>query len=243
MRAAPAPNEGRSPKLPRLIPSVFAAARHRNALGRLIGTELTVEPDSVSAPRQRRVCSRSTKCCVSDFNKAPSKVPLTVKLSGRPKECPARRTRTLSFARSERKRPRCHGPLQRLLEDAQNQPTVRARLLQRKPRLPELAATAASASATPKRRAENLAQCARARQQRRTKGLCPGSSSLWLSLHSRFLARPLTVKLRGRTTTPDRRRGRTLSPGARGPKQTTHHGPLQRLLEGTISILATEMNH
>src|SRR5438874_11959992 len=41
---------------------------------------------------------------------------------------------------------------------------------------------------------------------------------------------PLTVKLRGRTTTPDRRRGRTLSPSARGAKQTTPHGPLQRLL-------------
>jgi hypothetical protein len=40
----------------------------------------------------------------------------------------------------------------------------------------------------------------------------------------------LTVKLRGRTTTPDERRGRTLSPGARGAKPLTHHGPLQRLL-------------
>jgi hypothetical protein len=40
----------------------------------------------------------------------------------------------------------------------------------------------------------------------------------------------LTVKLRGRTTTPDRRRGRTLSCCARGAKQTTPHGPLQRLL-------------
>ena len=35
----------------------------------------------------------------------------------------------------------------------------------------------------------------------------------------------LTVKLRGRTTTPDERRGRTLSPGARGAKQTAPHGP------------------
>src|SRR5205823_5307647 len=45
----------------------------------------------------------------------------------------------------------------------------------------------------------------------------------------------LTVKLRGRTTTPDERRGRTLPPGARGAKQTTPHGPLQRLLDGTPS--------
>jgi hypothetical protein len=47
----------------------------------------------------------------------------------------------------------------------------------------------------------------------------------------------LTVKLRGRTTTPDRRRGRTLSFGARGAKQTTHHGPLQRLLDGLTAPL------
>jgi hypothetical protein len=45
------------------------------------------------------------------------------------------------------------------------------------------------------------------------------------------LERSLTVKLRGRPTTPDKRRGRTLSPGARGANQTTHHGPLQRLLD------------
>jgi hypothetical protein len=40
------------------------------------------------------------------------------------------------------------------------------------------------------------------------------------------------VKLRGRTTTPDRRRGRTLSPGARGAKPLMPHGPLQGLLDG-----------
>ena len=49
--------------------------------------------------------------------------------------------------------------------------------------------------------------------------------------------RLLTVKLRGRPTTPDRRRGRTLSPGARGANQTTPHGPLQRLLDGTMRAL------
>ena len=43
----------------------------------------------------------------------------------------------------------------------------------------------------------------------------------------------LTVKLRGRTTASDRRRGPTISPWTRGAKQITHHGPLQRLLEGT----------
>jgi hypothetical protein len=42
----------------------------------------------------------------------------------------------------------------------------------------------------------------------------------------------LTEKLRGRPTTPDRRRGRTLLSRARGANQTTPHGPLQRLLGG-----------
>jgi len=46
----------------------------------------------------------------------------------------------------------------------------------------------------------------------------------------------LTVKLRGRTTTPDRRRGRTLSPSARGAKPQAHHGPLQRLLGGWLTL-------
>ena len=45
----------------------------------------------------------------------------------------------------------------------------------------------------------------------------------------------LTVKLRGRTTTPDQRRGRTLSSGARGAQPPTHHGPFQRLLGRTCA--------
>jgi hypothetical protein len=47
----------------------------------------------------------------------------------------------------------------------------------------------------------------------------------------------LTVKLRGRTTTPDRRRGRTIFSRARGAKQEALHGPLQRLL-GVILALS-----
>src|SRR5439155_13361224 len=47
----------------------------------------------------------------------------------------------------------------------------------------------------------------------------------------------LTVKLRGRTTTLDKRRGRMLSSSARGAKQTTPHGPLQRLLGATAAAL------
>jgi len=48
----------------------------------------------------------------------------------------------------------------------------------------------------------------------------------------------LTVKLRGRAEAPDWRRGRTLSPGARGAKPLAHHGPLQRLLGVAKVIIA-----
>jgi len=48
----------------------------------------------------------------------------------------------------------------------------------------------------------------------------------------------LTVKLRGRPTTADRRRGPAISTGSHGAKQITHHGPLQRLLDGTRADLA-----
>src|ERR1700741_4179028 len=47
----------------------------------------------------------------------------------------------------------------------------------------------------------------------------------------RCLACLLTVKLRGRTTTCQRRGGPAISTGSRRANQTTHHGPLQRLLE------------
>src|SRR5437588_10440407 len=40
----------------------------------------------------------------------------------------------------------------------------------------------------------------------------------------------LTVKLRGRPSTPDRRCGRILSLGARSAQPPAHHGPLERLL-------------
>jgi hypothetical protein len=65
-----------------------------------------------------------------------------------------------------------------------------------------LAATAAAAGAGPERRSEDLAQSARALHQPQTEGLCLSSSVWWFSLHGRVLVRPLTVKLRGRTTTP-----------------------------------------
>jgi len=46
----------------------------------------------------------------------------------------------------------------------------------------------------------------------------------------------LTVKLRGRAEASAGRRGRTLSSSARGAKQITHHGPLQRLLEDHTAL-------
>jgi len=46
---------------------------------------------------------------------------------------------------------------------------------------------------------------------------------------------PLTLKLRGRPEVPDERRGRTLSPRARGATTQAVHGPLQRLLDGAFT--------
>src|SRR5947208_2308210 len=59
-----------------------------------------------------------------------------------------------------------------------------------------------------------------------------GDREIRQGAHVQYVSRtvPLTVKLRGRTTTPDERRGRTLSPSARGAEPPTPHGPLQRLL-------------
>src|SRR6266404_10011409 len=56
-----------------------------------------------------------------------------------------------------------------------------------------------------------------------------------------WITRRLTVKLRGRTTTPDERRGRTLSPRARGAKPLTPHGPLQRLLGAALERWARKI--
>jgi hypothetical protein len=50
------------------------------------------------------------------------------------------------------------------------------------------------------------------------------------------------VKLRGRSHTSDRRRGRTLSPAARGTNQTAHHGTVQRLSGSTSAFRSPECN-
>ena len=157
-------------------------------------------------------------------------------MNGRAEAPDARRGRTLSSSARGAQPPAHHGPFQRWLEDALIQPTVRARFPQRNPArgLNGTSALTAAASATNAAEAQeitqDLADGPRALPQSQTKGPCLGSSRLSLSLHRRVWLRPLTVKLRGRTTTLDERRGRTLSPGARGAKQTTPHGPLQRLL-------------
>jgi len=60
-----------------------------------------------------------------------------------------------------------------------------------------------------------------------------GSGRAWYGTAAHVAMRNisrLTVKLRGRPEAPDQRRGRILSSRARGAIQTTHHGPLQRLL-------------
>src|ERR1700730_13868508 len=48
---------------------------------------------------------------------------------------------------------------------------------------------------------------------------------IWLARNTTSKSR-LTVKLRGRATTPDERRGRTISSGARGAGPPRVHGPL-----------------
>ena len=45
---------------------------------------------------------------------------------------------------------------------------------------------------------------------------------------------PLTAKLSGRSTPPDQRRERTLFSRARGAVPLAPHGPLERLLEGSL---------
>jgi hypothetical protein len=59
-----------------------------------------------------------------------------------------------------------------------------------------------------------------------------------MSLKMTLGMRALTVKLRGRAPTPAKRRGRTLSFSARGAKQITPHGPLQRLLDDACAKLS-----
>jgi len=91
------------------------------------------------------------------------------------------------------------------------------------------AATSATNAVVPDEITHHLARRPRALPQLQAEGLSLGSSPWSLSLHIRILLRTLTVKLRGRVTTPDGAEG-AQSLSARGAKPLTHHGPLQRLL-------------
>jgi len=176
-------------------------------------------------------------------SRRPQRRRLTVKLNGRAEAPDWRRGRTISSSARGAQPPAHHGPFQRWLEDALNKSTVRARHLQRKPKLTDGTNPHRPAEAQPRQSAATSAGLAcwphglPARAQ--TEALSEGSWLLRVESGSRpsggFLLRPLTVKLRGRVTTPDERRGRTLSSRARGAKQTTPHGPLQRLLEVTLT--------
>jgi hypothetical protein len=161
---------------------------------------------------------------------------LTVKLRGRAQAPAKRRGRTLSFNARGAKQQAHHGSLQRLLDGTSPRPVDKYH---------------ACGDPTPHAGPENKridvfvhcnsgaaslwrdypASANAVDREAQTYQTCDDATGGDQALvHCR-----LTVKLRGRTTTPDRRRGRTLSPGARGAKQTTHHGPLQRLLEGSMA--------
>jgi hypothetical protein len=60
----------------------------------------------------------------------------------------------------------------------------------------------------------------------------------------RFLARRITVKLRGRPGAPTQRRWRTMFPSARGADTQAVHGPLQRLLAvATVDLGRNSTTH
>src|SRR6267154_243604 len=83
----------------------------------------------------------------------PRTVPLTVKLNGRAEAPDSRRGRTLSSCARGAQPPAHHGPFQRWLEDALNKPTVRARHLQRKPKLTDATNPDRPAEAEPRQSA------------------------------------------------------------------------------------------
>src|SRR5437588_11072166 len=132
-------------------------------------------------------------------------------------------------------------PVPTLVRGRPHQPTVRARNLQRKPKLTDATIPDRPAEAQPRQSAATGAGLAswphrlpaRAQTEGLSDGSCPSRVESGSRLPRGFLSRPLTVKLRGRATAPDQRRGRTLSSRARGAEPLTPHGPLQRLLEVT----------
>ena len=169
---------------------------------------------------------------------------ITVKLNGRAEAPDWRRGRTIFPSARGAQPPAHHGPFQRWLEDALNKPTVRARNLQRKPKLTDATNPDRPAEAQPRQSAATGAGLAcwphrlpaRAQAEAFSEGSWPSCVESGSRLPGGFLPRPLTVKLRGRAEAPAGRRGRTLSSSARGAKHTGHHGPLQRLLDVSRSL-------
>jgi hypothetical protein len=173
-----------------------------------------------------------------------------VKLRGRPKAPDGAEGAQFLSARGANPQA-CHGPLQRLLEDAFIEATVRARSLACKPAVHGIRLSAPPGGERShgrcsindflfRRAPRSQATAVRARTRLpQTKGLCLGSQLSPLSQISRTWVRTLTVKLRGRPKAPDGAAG-AQSPTARGANPQACHGPLQRLLDGSSTdILPT----
>ena len=168
---------------------------------------------------------------------------LTVKLRGRPPTPAKRRGRTLSSRARGAKRLTRHGPLQRWLDVAQLKPSKQS------PRVgvyedgnPLLRGVELNKRVWLKCRQSIHELSHRLYVRRRGLRNSILRHTQPKPIHSQVMTRwkvswghrrRLTVKLRGRAITPAGRRGRTLSSRARGAKQITPHGPLQRLLDGS----------
>src|SRR5207244_3153218 len=130
---------------------------------------------------------------------------LTVKLNGRAEAPDWRRGRTISSSARGAQPPAHHGPFQRWLEDALNKTTVRARHLQRKPKLTDATNPDRPAQAQPRQSAATGADLAcwphrlpaRAQAEAFSEGSWPSCVESGSRLLGGFLLRPLTVKLSG----------------------------------------------
>jgi hypothetical protein len=172
-----------------------------------------------------------------------------VKLRSRAEGPHWRRGRTISFAARSAKRTTRHGPLQRLsgctarwLGSAilavlveQNQSCDRRKKQPKKEPQPSISSCRLRPVGTKEsKQVENHSfRCV-------VHDLYPALFMWRVTMRRKKCS--LTVKLSSRTTPPDRRRGRTLSPRACGDP-AAHHGPLQRLLGVTLaSVLRAEMS-
>src|SRR5437588_9101309 len=174
-------------------------------------------------------------------SRRPQRRRLTVKLNGRAEAPDWRRGRTISSSARGAQPPAHHGPFQRWLEDALNKSTVRARHLQRKPKLTDGTNPHRPAEAQPRQSAATSAGLAcwphglPARAQ--TEALSEGSWLLRVESGSRpsggYLLSPLTMKLRGRPAEPDWRRRHTISSCACGAEPPAQRRPPRTFVRGT----------